>query len=155
MINAWADGTVTYINITKDISCTGGTLGNRAAGASVVINGHTVDLGNQDFGLGTIPSTNPTTITLTNTKYQQGYAVNDGLYGLVYATSGLGLTVNVDKINLSASPANKNNPIHVVYASYALVNFSGDNNFNISYEVTCGVTKIMYRNLVLTLLQMP
>ncbi|RMC27543.1 DUF1542 domain-containing protein, partial [Lactobacillus sp. ESL0246] len=148
LAKAWADRTVTYINITKDISYTGGTIRNRAAGASVVINGngHTVDLGNQDFGLGAIPSTNPTTITLTNTKYQQGYTTNDGLYGLVYATSGYGLTVNVDKINLSASSANKNNPIHVVYASNALVNFSGDNNFNISNEVTRAVTKIMFSN---------
>ncbi|WP_317637113.1 DUF1542 domain-containing protein [Lactobacillus xylocopicola] len=146
---AWTDASVTYINITSDISYTGGTIGNRAAGASVVVNGngHTIDLNRQTFSYVGVPYSNLTTVTITNGKFQQGFPGNDGdSSSLVYSSNGAGLKVNIDNVTLSSSTSNGYNPIHVLMANGSKITFSGNNVFNISNEVTRGVGMIDFAN---------
>ena len=149
LVSAWGDEKVQYINIVNDITydSTKRAMPYRTNGASIIINGngHTIDLGTQNFKFYNI--TKPTTATFTNSKFQQGFAWNDGdVYSLVYAAMGSQLTVNADNITLRPSASNGNNPIHFVTSIGAKVNFSGTNYFNISNEVSRGVGKIVFSN---------
>ncbi|QYN53295.1 DUF1542 domain-containing protein [Lactobacillus panisapium] len=163
---AWKDLTVTYINITSDIAyTTGGTLGMRAAGTNIVVNGngHTIDLGNTDFGAFYFNNTSvntPTSVTLTNATYKQSYNSGSGFgdgwdgHSLVFTRNGIGLTANFDNITLTTDDPRAFNtsattcmsPSHAITAGYAYVKFSGKNTFNISDEVTRYVTKIEMAN---------
>ncbi|RHW51476.1 DUF1542 domain-containing protein, partial [Lactobacillus bombicola] len=149
LANAWADATVTYINITNDIAYTGGIIGNRNPGASVVINGngHKIDLGSQTLSYLNVPYNNLTTLTLTNAKFLQGFTQNDvNQYSLVFCADGSGLNINFDNITLSSSEFNGLNPIHATTSINSKVKFSGKNIFNISNEVTRGVGSIEFAN---------
>lgn len=149
--DAWRDATVTYINITSDISYTTGTLGNRSTDAADIVingNGHTIDLGNQTFTFSNVTYTHPMTVTITNANFKQGFPGNDGDRNALVAAglnrSGGGLTLNIDNVNLSGSGTR--NPVHVVVAGGAKVTFSGKNLFNISNEVARDVGTIIYAN---------
>ncbi len=146
---AWADNTVTYINITSGFSApTTGNLVNRANGASVIINGNnnTIDIRDQNFGYSS--TTSPTNITISNVTIKQGFFGNDGnSTALVYSpTVTSQLTANINNVTLTKSDVNGYNPIHVMYGIGSKVTFSGTNVFNISNEVTRSVGSINFAN---------
>ncbi|WP_419155223.1 pectate lyase-like adhesive domain-containing protein, partial [Weissella minor] len=161
---AWGDASVKYINITNNITASATTMPSRANGASVVLNGngYTIDLKRQTFSF--VGTTQSTTLTLTNVNFQQGFGArpggninsalvgqNDGdTYSLVYSPSGSQLTVNANNVNLKPSASTAvnvgNEPIHFVTAIGSKVVFSGNNNFEISNEVTRGVGSIIFAN---------
>lgn len=96
-------------------------------------------------------ATNPTTVTVTNGIFKQGfnnYNDGDNRYLVGSNGSGSGLTVNVDNVQLLTNNEDGTNgyPVHVTVATNGTVVFSGNNIFNISNEVTRGVTNIDFAN---------
>ncbi|MBH9986635.1 DUF1542 domain-containing protein, partial [Lactobacillus sp. M0390] len=152
LATAWADSSVTYINITGDIAYDSKvTISNRAPGASVVVNGngHTIELGSQTLSYPDTVRTNMTTVTVTNGVFKQGFngAIDNDKSSLVYSSDGQGLNVNIDNVRLIPMDENSNsNPIHVVVAHDAKVTFSGTNYFFLTNEVTRHVTRIIFAN---------
>ncbi|MBI0093771.1 DUF1542 domain-containing protein, partial [Lactobacillus sp. M0403] len=152
LATAWADSSVTYINITGDIAYDSKvTISNRAPGASVVVNGngHTIELGSQTLSYPDTVRTNMTTVTVTNGVFKQGFngSIDNDKYSLVYSSDGQGLNVNIDNVRLIPMDENSNsNPIHVVVAHDSKVTFSGTNYFFLTNEVTRHVTRIIFAN---------
>ncbi|MBZ5983799.1 KxYKxGKxW signal peptide domain-containing protein, partial [Leuconostoc gelidum subsp. gasicomitatum] len=144
---AWTNSAINYINITSDFNATTGNLGNRANGASVIINGnnHTIDLRNQTFTYSS--ASTATTFTISNATIKEGFSVNDGNgYSLISAAPASQLTANINNITLTKSDANGYNPIHVMYGIGSKINFSGTNVFNLSNEVTRSVGSVNFAN---------
>ncbi|TYC46158.1 KxYKxGKxW signal peptide domain-containing protein, partial [Leuconostoc litchii] len=144
---AWANSSVTYINITNDFNITTGTLANRANGASVIINGnnHAIDIGGQTFTYAA--ATTQTNFTLSNITVKQGFLWNDGNgYSLISSLAATQLTANINNVTLTKSDVNGYNPIHVMYGIGSKINFSGTNTFNLSNEVTRSVGSINFAN---------
>lgn len=147
---AWQDGSTTYINITQDITPgASGSLGWRPANSSVIIdgNGHTIDLGQNNFRM--YDSYNANNITLTNANFQQGYNWGDNDNqdeSLVRIGVGQYTSMAVNNISLSNDAANKN-AIRLAYlGNGGKITFSGTNTFNITNELTRAVTSINFAN---------
>ncbi|MBZ6003524.1 KxYKxGKxW signal peptide domain-containing protein, partial [Leuconostoc gelidum subsp. aenigmaticum] len=144
---AWTNSAINYINITSDFNATTGNLGNRANGASVIINGnnHTIDLRNQTFTYSS--ASTPTNFTISNATIKQGFFGSDGNgYSLISAAPAAQLTANINNITLTKSDLNGYNPIHVMYGVGSKINFSGTNVFNLSNEVTRSVGSVNFAN---------
>ncbi|CAK1224300.1 Exopolysaccharide export protein/domain GumC/Wzc1 (GumC) [Fructobacillus tropaeoli] len=147
---AWQDGSTTYINITQDITPgASGSLGWRTASSSVIIdgNGHTIDLGQNNFRMYDSYSAN--NITLINANFQQGYNWGDNDNqdeSLVRVGVGQYTSMAVNNISLSNDAANKN-AIRLAYlGGGGKITFSGTNTFNITNELTRAVTSINFAN---------
>ncbi|WP_459790636.1 pectate lyase-like adhesive domain-containing protein, partial [Lactococcus garvieae] len=144
---AWSNTSITYIDVSQDITYDTGTMAARPTGASVIVQGnnHKIDLVTQTFNWGNINSS--TTFTLTNVIAQQGFTQNDGNgYSLINPSGATQLTANVNNVTLTSSETNSRNPIHLMYGVGSKIVFSGTNIFNISNEVTRSVGSINFAN---------
>ncbi|GHU36623.1 hypothetical protein FACS1894192_03610 [Bacilli bacterium] len=142
-ISAWRDGSITYIEVEKDLPNTTFTNGERPNGASVIVqgNGHTVDLGNNTLKLGQIKS--ETTTTFNNIELKEDLTVGTSQTvstSLINANGGIGtkLTVNLHDFNVSQSTVDSKTkgPINVIYGIGARVVLSGENTFKIAGSIT-------------------
>ncbi|MCX8724527.1 DUF1542 domain-containing protein, partial [Lactobacillus sp. B4007] len=153
LANAWNNSTGSlYIDITADLKYDGiSTLNPRGSRANVIINGngHTVDLGRQSFSYaGNIEKSNPSTLTITNTNFIQGFdGVDWNSFDLVNANTSRGFTLNIDNVTLKG-PDNAPNlqPCHVLFDEYGTIVFSGTNKFYITNEITRGVSHVYFAN---------
>ncbi|WP_278963641.1 DUF1542 domain-containing protein, partial [Lactobacillus apis] len=152
---AWNNAAVTYVNVTADIAYDYyAVFGIRAAGASLVINGngHTIDMGNQNFEYQEISyRRSPVTyLTLINTHYKQGFSgsVKSNKKALIYTSDGSNLAVNFDNIRLSVTESlgYEYHAIRAVRANNSRVTFSGKNVFVIANEVVRGAGSIYIAN---------
>ncbi|MBZ5943811.1 KxYKxGKxW signal peptide domain-containing protein [Leuconostoc gelidum subsp. gasicomitatum] len=150
---AWMDSSVAYIDITSDFTGTTTALGNRANGASVIINGnnHTIDLGIGQFRF--ILANQTTNITLTNAHFLTSVAGIDES-SLIGVSTGNGLdgnqatqlTANVNNVTLTRSNVGAGHIGRVLTGWGSKITFSGTNIFDLSDEVTRNVGSINFAN---------
>ncbi len=150
-IEAWKDGSRTYIEVMTDLPNASFSNGERPNGASVIVqgNGHKIDIGNNTLQLNKI--TADTNITFANVGLQQNLAIGRGADTLAFIrpNSGVGtkLTVNLHDVTLSrGSSSSSNGVVHGIYATGARVVLSGNNTFDLAGSITRGVGSVEVAN---------